>query len=246
MRLLAVNAVTDPALNAVRARYPGKITRNPVIGGTRLPPGRRRVIDYPCSDEIIVDLITYVRYGVLRVFAFGNSTYLTEQELIDLRPILAEGRSEPVTPNPEPELSGDDLSKQVAPPDTEPDEGDEDGRSLIAAVTDEQEEDPDAPSDDEDIMSVLDDDKTEEEDVRGPESFTLPDDLEARLLNKQTMSNRLRSSMLAQLGGKTAGKPSKKLVSEIIERLSADDLDPALGNKILDMLEEAEGAVTDG
>ena len=268
MRLIVRNVVLDPRFARLRhLATPGKVVRRPYVGGRPLGPNAQRTIERDhLTKSVLLELSGLVSSGVCLVTAVGGRRAMSPADLDRLQkrmfpappPAVVEPQADfatsgsvgdvaegtpdagpastavPTAGDPE---EGPEAHTEADMASAEGTAGDED--SEAADEEDKPVADPDIapdPAPPLDLEQILD---PIEEPERTPEEFEVPEGLEERLSQRGRVTNDELRSMLAMLGGKVAGKNKSTLVSDIIEGLSAD-VDPVVGNKVLDFLIEVE------
>jgi len=255
MRLLVINTVTDPALERVRRRFPGKVFQRPTIAGTPLPPAGRRVLPVEMLKPDVVDHLEYlVSIGNVRVIELGGLR--TQVDFNSLRTTLGylvreSGAAEVAVPTeaPAPQVEAAPVIPEPPAPPVDTSPAVPLGAVEEPAVSSERTEsesleealvriDDARASDIDSMLAAAGEEKVPapvEELVPGPgEKFELPTDIDALI---RSSKNKPLMSALALFGKNGAGKNKLVLIDEV-GACFAGDPDPVIANRALALLRD--------
>ena len=250
MRFILLNAANDRRLAPLRRLHIGKMQRRPTIGGKPLPTGARRVLDRAqLTGPMLVEICHHVQVGNVRFIQVGKKEPLDFHALADACGFTglfsaAEELVPPVVPDAEeppfveePVLQADDSGKvvtaRVGIVDVAVTAGDdgvlgtEDDEVVVSRAEPAEPAEPAL-----DLEEILEEPVVEDsEDPLPEDEFAIPDGFEDFLSGKK---NRALQPLLEMLGGVSTGKRKALLVSEIMEALHDEAVDPVAARKAIE------------
>lgn len=249
--LKVINVAQDPRFSDKRLRNLSDVTQAPILAGKVLRPRTSRMFSPDeLTPELFSDILRLEAAGVLQAIVFlrppvgldklwealGKAPLPTAPELPGAEIELPEDTDEEA---PEPE------AEEAAPEETGEQAEGEDGEDAEEPAEEDEapsEEEPAAIGEQLPLDEILEPAPEEPAEEVGPdlEEFTVPEDLAERLHQPRVVTNEELRSMLAILDRSGAGKNKSELIEDLVAALSADDLDPVKGHRVMELLDKAE------